>query len=401
MTRLPKDTIDKVKSCARIVDVVGEFCELRQRGINYVGLCPYHDDKTLGNFVVSPAKGIFKCFACGKSGDSVSFLMDHLKLSYVDAIKWLAQKYCIDIEGVKDVKVTPSKIVKEVKPIDTPTLPMLTLPMKMVTDREHTENDILCNWLRSLPWGPLQRESVERVLKDYHVGTSKDEKTIWWQIDYDGQVRTGKLMKYKTDGHRDRDDKKSFDWIHSRLKRAGWWSERDKQMSTCLFGLHLAKIYPRATVNIVESEKTAVIMAIAYGNPASNIWLATGGKSFITRSKFAELIEHRRNILLYPDQDGIGEWLEQMKKIGYPQMRLAKSMVIDPNNPKKDCGDFIIEKLYEIDSQKHKKAIDEGATLTADELRRYDEEQCKLLDMQAANFVITELIEKFDLQILY
>ena len=85
----------------------------------------------------------------------------------------------------------------ELPPIQTADL--LTLPMNMVTAREDTSNDILCTWLRGLPWGPMQRESIERVLKAYHVGMSKDGKTIWWQIDYEGRVRTGKLMLYKDD----------------------------------------------------------------------------------------------------------------------------------------------------------------------------------------------------------
>ena len=402
MGKISDETIKKVKEAANVVDVLQD-CDvaLHKRGVNYVALCPFHNDKTLGNFVVSPTKNVYKCFACGKSGDSLRYLMDHEHMKFVEAIKWLGQKYSIEVEGAEDVKVEPRKMTKAVARIPEKPKPILILPMSMVTAREDTSGDTLCNWLRSLPWGPMQRETLERVLKDYHVGHSKDEKTIWWQIDYQGQVRTGKLMKYKTDGHRDRDDKNSFDWIHNRLKKARYWSESDKQMETCLFGIHLAKAYPKATVNIVESEKTAVIMAIAYGNPSNNIWLATGGMSFLSRSKLAPLIEGKRRILLYPDQDGIEKWRAKMKEIGYQNMRLAKSLVIDPDNPKKDCGDFIIEKLNEIQANREKKARGEERLPAVEELERYDREQCKLLDMIKDNPAIDQLIAILELEILY
>ena len=170
-------------------------------------------------------------------------------------------------------------------------------------------------------------------------------------------------------------------------------------METCPFGMHLAKAYPKATVNVVESEKTAIIMAIAYGNPSNNIWIALGGKSFLSRSKLQPLIDAKRKILLYPDQDGIKEWREKMKAIGYKNMKLAQALVIDKNNPKKDCGDFIIERLYEIQAEREKKAL--GNIPTAEELARYNEEQCKLLDLIAGNPTVDKLIEIFNLELQF
>lgn len=81
---------------ANIVDVVGEFVNLRKAGVNYKGLCPFHDDKT-PSFIVSPAKNICHCFACGKGGTPVSFLMDHEQITYPEALRWLAKKYNIEI----------------------------------------------------------------------------------------------------------------------------------------------------------------------------------------------------------------------------------------------------------------------------------------------------------------
>lgn len=90
-------TIDRILDAAQIVDVVSEFVTLRKRGVNFVGLCPFHDDKT-PSFYVSPAKGLCKCFACGKGGNAVHFIMEHEQLSYPEALKFLAKKYGIEIK---------------------------------------------------------------------------------------------------------------------------------------------------------------------------------------------------------------------------------------------------------------------------------------------------------------
>ena len=93
---IDRNTIDKILDAARIVDVVGEFVTLRKSGVNYKGLCPFHDDKN-PSFMVSPAKNICHCFVCGKGGTPVGFLMEHEQMSYSDALRWLAKKYNIEI----------------------------------------------------------------------------------------------------------------------------------------------------------------------------------------------------------------------------------------------------------------------------------------------------------------
>lgn len=90
-------TIDRILDAAQIVDVVSDFVTLRKRGVNYVGLCPFHDDKT-PSFYVSPAKGLCKCFSCGKGGNPVHFIMEHEQMSYPEALKFLAKKYGIEIK---------------------------------------------------------------------------------------------------------------------------------------------------------------------------------------------------------------------------------------------------------------------------------------------------------------
>ncbi len=89
-------TIERILDAADIEDVVSDFVTLRRRGVNLLGLCPFHNEKT-PSFTVSPAKGIFKCFGCGKGGNAVNFIMEHEHLSYPEALKWLARKYNIEV----------------------------------------------------------------------------------------------------------------------------------------------------------------------------------------------------------------------------------------------------------------------------------------------------------------
>ena len=90
-------TIDRILDAAQIVDVVSEFVTLRKRGVNYIGLCPFHNEKT-PSFSVSPSKGVCKCFSCGKGGNVVHFIMEHEQMSYYEALKWLAKKYNIEVK---------------------------------------------------------------------------------------------------------------------------------------------------------------------------------------------------------------------------------------------------------------------------------------------------------------
>ncbi len=105
---IPKDTIDDIFESARIEEVVGDFVSLKKRGVNLLGNCPFHDEKT-PSFTVSPAKGIYKCFGCGEGGNSVNFIMAHEHYTYPEALRYLANKYGIEVE---EEEVTP-EMVKE------------------------------------------------------------------------------------------------------------------------------------------------------------------------------------------------------------------------------------------------------------------------------------------------
>lgn len=108
---IDKGTIDRVMEAAQsqIVEVVSEFVNLKRRGVNYIGLCPFHNEKT-PSFIVSPHKGIFKCFGCGKGGNAVNFLMDHEQISFVEAIKILGKKLHIPVE---EKELTPEEVAHQ------------------------------------------------------------------------------------------------------------------------------------------------------------------------------------------------------------------------------------------------------------------------------------------------
>lgn len=93
---IDRATIDKIMDAADVVDVVSEFVSLRKQGTSYKGLCPFHDDKT-PSFSVSPSRGVYKCFSCGKAGNAVGFIMEHEQMTYPEALRWLANKYHIEI----------------------------------------------------------------------------------------------------------------------------------------------------------------------------------------------------------------------------------------------------------------------------------------------------------------
>jgi DNA primase len=94
---IPQETIQQIVSRIDIIEIINSFVKLRKRGTNYIGLCPFHNEKT-PSFTVSPSKEIYKCFGCGRSGNTITFLMEHEKYSYVEALKWLAAKYNVTIE---------------------------------------------------------------------------------------------------------------------------------------------------------------------------------------------------------------------------------------------------------------------------------------------------------------
>ena len=354
MAKIEKYIIERILDTAKIEEVVGEFVTLKKKGVRYLGICPFHDDRHLGSFVVYPKGNCFKCFKCGAKGGVVDFLMKHERLSYPDAIRWLGKKYSIETD-MADFNYTPPPP----RPAPPP-LPMLVLPDAMVKARmKGIDDNILVRWLRmGINWDTIQRKRVDEVLTAYRIGHSqKNGMTIFWQIDTEGKVRTGKMMLYKMDGHRDKTDGKyTFDWIHSALfrdKRHPEYGEDKQEMKQCYFGMHLLNAYKVKNVDqavcIVESEKTALIMAIAYGSYSRQVWLACGGIENLTREKLKPIIDQHRPIILYPDRDGIQKWQQKAEQLHYDRLTVDIKPVTEwwreEDGPKADIADVVVRMI--------------------------------------------------------
>ena len=273
--------------------------------------------------------------------------MKHENLSYPDAIRWLGKKYNIDVDNV-DVNWTYTP-----RPAPPP-LPMLELPASMVMrTMKAIDDDNLVKWMRmGIAWDDVQRYRLEKNLFDYHVGHGKNGHTIFWQMDQNGKIRTGKMMKYRPDGHRDKEATWNFDFIHSALfrdPRLTQYDEDKMEAHLTFFGMHLIERFPNATIKLVESEKTAILMATAYGNHTMQIWLACGGLEMITRERLQPLIDQQRRIILYPDRDGIEKWKMKAEQMHYDRLAIDTEPVTKWWKPedgeKADIADVVVRML--------------------------------------------------------
>ena len=375
MPKIEQWIIDKVKDAADIVEVVGDFVDLRKAGVNYTGFCPFHDDEHDGNFIVRPKTAsvggnTYHCFVCmkrGEGGGPVDFLMKHERLSFADAIRWLGKKYSIEVDNVPLNYTPPPPRPKPVPP------PAMVMERKLVkrTMAMATAQNLFCYWLSQLPWTTEQLNRLRQTLWQYCVGGWTDGRVVFWYIDHEGQPRSAKLMTYKPDGHRDK------------AKNPGWLYNQEGVRQQCepdkhtilkpLFGSHLLKRYPEAVVNIVESEKTALIMANFYGQPDRQLWLACGGLQHMRLESMQPLIDQGRTVWLWPDRDGVSDWQEVCDKLGTDKVqvytRFFDTCWRPEDGDKADCADITIRMMTKpetIDEQPPKSqcTTDPNATAT-------------------------------------
>ncbi len=196
----------------------------------------------------------------------------------------------------------------------------------------------LCEFL----CGAFDAETIKRAWKDYGIGATKDKATIFWQIDINGKIRTGKIIKYNAEtGHRIKE--LGANWIHAVMKKQGLLPTTFN-LSQCLFGEHLLTKYPSKDIALVEAEKTAVICSMAI--PEYN-WLATGGKGQLSVEKMKVL--RGRKVVAFPDIDGFEEWKNRAKDLSLAGIDMVVSnylqqVATDEQKAKKiDIADLILE----------------------------------------------------------
>ena len=351
MPKIRDDVVRAVIDRAKIEDVVGEFVTLRRAGVNMTGICPFHDDKHDGNFIVRPSTiseknhgNTYRCFVCDAKGGPVQFLMNAERMTFPDAIRWLGRKYCVEVDDVP-VNWTPPP------PRPTPPPPpVLEIPRSWVRrtmDLAVPDKILFLYWLWMLPWSQQQRARLAETLWTYCVGGWRDGRVVFWGIDHEGVPRAAKLMRYVEDGHRDKTQHPG--WIYNQEGCREVCDPDNHTIVKPLFGAHLLKRYPDAIVNIVESEKTALIMANFYGSLDRQLWIACGGLKHLHLDSMQPLIDMGRTVWLWPDKDGVDEWQKLADKLGSDRVNIYTKFFEtcwrEEDGPKADAADITIRMM--------------------------------------------------------
>ena len=192
----------------------------------------------------------------------------------------------------------------------------------------------------------MESPTIERLMRDYLLGATKDGDVSVWYIDKSRRTRGGKIMRYdKETGHRCHMVKP--DWVHSRLKKSRALPD-EWELSQCLFGEHLLSRYPDKAVALVESEKTAIIASGVYPD---YVWVATGGKRQWSGDKLRAL--SGRTVVMFPDVDGYEEWCAKAKEMPYCRVTVSdvlERMATDEEREAQiDIADWLINDLKEED----------------------------------------------------
>lgn len=337
MSKIKPEIEQKIRDAANILDVMEDLGvslkKAGKSGVEYTGLCPFHKGTKFGNFKVNSRKNIATCFGdCCRSWTPIDALMEGANMTYPEALRHLAATYNIYIDD------EPAPKVKRVcKP--RPPMPAETTKKWIVWDlvankdtlikpyMHHPESNALLTWLLNLPMSAEHKRNLRNMIELYLVGTSLNGYTkgwvMWPQVDMNLKIRDIKLMAYHQDGHRDK--AWNPNWMSAMLAKAGKLDKEIYDVHRCLFGLHLAKIYPDAEVCLVESEKTAVICS-AFSDPNKKIWMACGGLQFFKPEMVSDLVAANRYIVVYPDIDGKDKWQKVIEDINYPRMSMTDRM---------------------------------------------------------------------------
>lgn len=376
-------------------DYKGIANEIIERGINLFG---NYDDWVRGAMSLAnipDGKEIFHAISSMDSGykykDSEYKFSNALRTNTrisIGTFLQMAKDNGIDIAKYrtdnKDYRPMKQRIMK---PTHQPTKPPQVQPSYISWDwvqRCASYNSTFVEFL----CGVTDYETIKRLGDEYALGATQDKGVIFWQIDVNGKVRTGKIMHYDADtGHRVKNGDNTTNWVHSIMQKKG--QINGFNLSQCLFGEHLLKIYPTKNVAVVESEKTAVIASAVY---PEFLWLATGGKFAINAEKMKVLAG--RNVILFPDTDTTGEtynyWKDKAKELTYCKCIVVSDVLeryaTSAEHIKKiDIADWLCKELDEEPQQTRQIMTDQERILS---------------DMIKENPAIGLLVEVFNLEIV-
>jgi hypothetical protein len=217
------------------------------------------------------------------------------------------------------------------------------------------------DWLRSLPWATHQRKMLEDVLWLYCVGRFQ-HRVVFWQIDEQGQPHSGKLMAYMPNiGKRVREGNDSNPgWLHNQDGIRQLLDLEHYGYQPTLFGLHLLNRYPKADINIVESEKTALLMTIFQCDIEHHLWMACGGLEHLKVESLRPLIESGRRVWVWPDKDGVEKWREKVSHLLSDRFSIYVGFFdrywIEADGKKADIADIQLRLLCHPETDRQAKA---------------------------------------------
>ena len=278
-----------------------------------------------------------------ESGDIWKYLRKHYgNLDSVELLHLVCNDYGIPFDNpTRTMKTYSRKPSPRPATPKTETVPSIgdesgvcTIPETFVTRSiDLYREDSLRSYLETL----FDDLVLEGTWSLYGVGISKTNDPIFWYFDRHGRCRDGKVMKYRNDGHRDKDAPGSILSVGGMMKKSGHLPESWSR-SGCLYGEHLLDRWPEATIGLVESEKTALVAAVKL---SKYLWLATGGmKQNIERAK---AVLNGRRVVVFPDADAAQEWTEHFHGLpGWSVCNIAKDLA-DVYGPKCDLCDVLVQ----------------------------------------------------------
>lgn len=325
-------TTQRIKESCNIADVFESLTNqtLSGNGKQQTALCPFHNDKHKGNFFIYPDTNSFHCFACGTGGDVIKFVEQYCAVNYIEALRIIADICHIPIDSGTSYHIPIKRAVQAKKKV----IPISYINEEYLTrtlDKQSTLKDYLCTL--------IDAEDIERTFSKYKVGATKNGHTIYWYIDKQGGIRSGKIMQYGDNGHR----QGSTNWVHSLLLKSGIYDTYNFQ--SVLFGEHLLNdIANNSEIAIVEAEKTALICDAVFNDSNIRVWLAVGGKK--SDVSFYEKLKPYR-IHLYPDVDSLEQWesiADKLKKEGF-RLKVETHWIRYAEGKKDDIADILLKRL--------------------------------------------------------
>jgi len=398
---MDKYTENRIKEAAdaNIVEVIGSYVDLKKRGSDFVGICPFHNDST-PSLHVSEAKHCWTCFACGATGDCIKFVMKYENCDYVAASRIIADILHIYVDAAETLHNPTKRTVRPIMPNAykkaTETQEMAEIPSPfLVKSMKHTGRlfDYLFPYIGTC--------YIAQVWDDYCVGATADGKEVFWCISAENKIRYGKVMDYDTNGHRRHENGSCFA-IHpilcKYLKKHGLWAQDyEPTFKPILFGGHLIADNPQRPIAIVESEKTAIIGACLV---PSLTWCAVGGKNSLNADMIAPCKGHLT--FLFADFDARNEWTEkcqQLRQQGFDIAVMPWWAGIENVGEKWDIADLLLRDLQVID-----KFTDEQ--WEAMEYLEFEDEsqqptpQTRLNEMMSRNPALALLVDSLQLEIV-